>query len=68
MIQIDISAPKNCYDCPFNQGEYGPDCYEKHRCVLTGKSMEKKNYKGRRPSNCPIREIADNSNSNKTNA
>ena len=59
MIAIDnMEMPKNCHDCWLNQGEYGPDYYEKCRCVITGHGMRKKDYK-KRPNDCPLHEIND---------
>lgn len=56
MIMVDIDMPKNCYECDFNGGEYGPDYPEKCSCKLTGRGMSKKDYK-KRPKDCPLKNV-----------
>ena len=51
MIQININPPKNCLDCPFCKGEYGPG-NEKSYCSIDANI--KLNWKGNRPKGCPI--------------
>ena len=51
MIQINMPMPKNCYECPLCQGEYGKG-NEKSYCAI--KSNVKLKYKGFRPKECPI--------------
>lgn len=53
VIVKTLEMPKSCLECPFNQGEYGPEYYEKQRCILTGHGMIKKYYKNR-PEHCPL--------------
>jgi len=56
MIAIDMEMPKNCYECPMNQGEYTPNEIEKRYCHLTGQSFSNSNYK-KRPTSCPMKEL-----------
>ena len=45
MIQIDISMPKTCYECPCHNGENGS-------CQITGKY-----YFDEIPKSCPLKEV-----------
>ena len=56
MIAIDMEMPKNCRECPMNQGEYTPNEIEKRYCYLTGQSFSNGNYK-KRPISCPMKEL-----------
>jgi hypothetical protein len=53
----DLDMPKSCFECDFNRGEYGRDCYEKCSCTLTSHQMNLKDYKCR-PKECPLVEVA----------
>ena len=50
-----MDIPPNCHECLLNQGEYGADYYEKCRCMITGHSMSKQDYK-KRQKTCPMHE------------
>lgn len=54
MILVPIDMPKNCHECLFNHGEYGPDYYEKCSCMIIHHYMRKIDYK-RRPKDCPLK-------------
>ena len=56
MIYVDMEMPKNCYECPMNQGEYTPAEIEKRFCHITRKAFKTSNYK-RRPKDCPMTKI-----------
>lgn len=45
MIQIDISMPKTCYECPCHDGDNGS-------CQITGKY-----YFDEIPKSCPLKEV-----------
>ena len=55
-IEIEMEIPKNCRECPMNQGEYSPDKIEKRYCCLTHKAFSKKDYK-KRQIECPLKEV-----------
>lgn len=58
MVQIEMESPKNCYECPFNKGEYSPDCIEKRYCCLTGRLFSENDYI-KRSDECPIVDVTE---------
>ena len=61
MFIVNMPMSKNCLDCMFCQGEYGPG-NEKSYCALHESDTDdiELKYKGRRPKNCPIIEYKEN--------
>lgn len=55
MVMIDMEMPKNCYECDFFDGEYGPEYPEKCYCGVTGLGRDRKDCV-KRPKDCPLKE------------
>lgn len=56
MIVLDMKIPKNCRECPMNQGECTLNEIEKRYCCLTYKQFTNGDYK-KRPTSCPMKEV-----------